>query len=131
LAEIRQTLLKEFKKPKFKSRYITKLKEIKHVQNESIWDFDQSFKDLMGRLTFQIHDQHHQEWLNSRFLPHIHRPLIQQKVASQPEALEIAMKLESSPIGDSGGMAGVQTQLSTLTIQLEELTKGEEKREQV
>jgi hypothetical protein len=55
------------------------------------------------------------------------RPLIQQKVVSQPEALEIAMKLESSPVGDSGGMAQVQTQLVALMIQLEELTKGKEK----
>jgi hypothetical protein len=46
---------------------------------------------------------------------------------SQPEALEIAMKLESSPVGDSGGMAQVQMQLDSLMIQLEELTKGKEK----
>jgi len=54
LTKIRQELLKEFKKPKSKSQYIIELKEIKHVQNESVWDYDQSFKDLMGRLTFQI-----------------------------------------------------------------------------
>jgi hypothetical protein len=53
--------------------------------------------------------------------------LIQQKVVSQPEALEIAMKLEASPVGDGGGMAQVQTQLASLTIQLAELTKGKEK----
>jgi hypothetical protein len=109
LAEIRQALLKEFKKPKSESQYITKLKEIKQVQIESVWDFDQRFKDLMGRLNFQIPDQQHQEWFIAGLLPHIHRPLIQQKVVSQPEALEIAMKLESSPVGDSGGMAQVQT----------------------
>jgi hypothetical protein len=97
------------------------------VQTESVWDFDQRFKDLMGRLNFQIPDQQHQEWFIAGLLPHIHRPLIQQKVVSQPEALEIAMKLESSPVGDSGGMAQVQMQLDALTIQLEELTKGKEK----
>jgi hypothetical protein len=36
----------------------------------------------MGRLTFQISDQQHQEWFIAGLLPHIHRPLIQQKVAS-------------------------------------------------
>jgi hypothetical protein len=127
LAEIRQALLKEFKKPKSESQYITELKEIKQVQTESVWDYDQCFKDLMGRLTFQIPDQQHQEWFIAGLLPHIHRPLIQQKVVSQPEALEIAMKLEASPVGDSGGMVQVQTQLASLTIQLEELTKGKEK----
>jgi hypothetical protein len=58
-------------------------------------------------------------------------PLIQQKVVSQLEALDIAMKLEASLVGDSGGMAQVQIKLSSLKIQLEDLTKGKEKREQV
>jgi hypothetical protein len=124
-------LLKEFKNPKLESQYITELKEIKQVQTKSVWDYDQHFKDVMGRLTFQILDQQHQEWFIARLLPHIRRPLIQQKVTSQPEALEIAMKLEASPIGDMGGMIQFQMQFNALTIQLTELTKGREKREQV
>jgi hypothetical protein len=77
LLEITQALLKEFKKPKFESQYITELKEIKQVQNESVWEFDQRFKDVMGRLTFQIPDQQHREWFIAGLLPHIHSPLIQ------------------------------------------------------
>jgi hypothetical protein len=34
LEEIRQELLKEFKKPKFESRCITEMKEIKQLHNE-------------------------------------------------------------------------------------------------
>jgi hypothetical protein len=71
LAEIQQALLKEFKKPKFESQYIIKLKEIKQVKNDSVWDYDQRFKDLMGRLTFQIMDQQHREWFIVGLLPHI------------------------------------------------------------
>jgi len=41
------------------------------------------------------------------------------------------MKLEASPVGDGGGMVQVETQLASLTIQLEMLTKGKEKWEQV
>jgi hypothetical protein len=89
LLEIKQALLKEFKKPKSESQYITELKEIKQVQTESLWDFDQRFKDVMGILTFQIPDQQHQEWFISRLLPHIRRSVIQQKVTLQLEALEI------------------------------------------
>jgi hypothetical protein len=77
LQKIRQTLLKEFNKPKFESQYITELKEIKHVQTKSVWDYDQCFKDLMGRLTFQILDQQHQEWFIAVLLPHIPKSLIQ------------------------------------------------------
>jgi hypothetical protein len=51
--------------------------------------------------------------------------LIQQNVVSQLEVLEIEieMKLESSLVGDSGGMAQYQTWFDSFIIQLEELTK--------
>jgi hypothetical protein len=41
------------------------------------------------------------------------------------------MKLESSLVGDNGGMPQVQMQLAASTIQLEELKKGKEEHEQV
>jgi hypothetical protein len=42
------------------------------------------------------------------------------------------MKLEASPVGENGtGMAQVQSQLATLTIQLQELAKGKEKHKEV
>jgi hypothetical protein len=63
----------------------------------------------MGRLNFYIPYQKHQEWFIARFIPHICGPLIQQNVVSQPKVLEIEMKFESSPVGDSGGMVQVHT----------------------
>jgi hypothetical protein len=109
LAEIKQVLLKEFKKMKSEPHYITRLKEIKQVQIESAWDYDPCFKDVMGILTFHILDQQHQEWFIAGLLPHIRRPLIQHRLVWQLEALEMVMKLESSPIGDTRGMEQVQT----------------------
>jgi len=41
------------------------------------------------------------------------------------------MKLESSLVGDSGGVIQFQMKLASLMIQLEELTKGKEKHELV
>jgi len=61
----------------------------------------------MGRLTFQILDEQHREWFIAGIFSHIHCPLTQQKVTSQAESLEIAMKLEASPIGGGAGMAHV------------------------
>jgi hypothetical protein len=58
----------------------------------------------MGRLTSQIPDQQHQEWFIAGLIPHIHMPLIQQKVGLQPKALEIVMKLEAYPRGYCGEM---------------------------
>jgi hypothetical protein len=81
----------------------------------------------MGRLTFHIPDKQHQEWFIAGLLSHIHCPLTQQKVTSQPEALEITMKLEASLVGDGIGMAQVQSQLVVLRIQLSEDNEGKGK----
>jgi hypothetical protein len=67
LAEVRQALLKEFQKPKSESQCITELKEIKQIVNESVWDYDQRFKILKDRLTFQIPDEQHREWFIAGF----------------------------------------------------------------
>jgi hypothetical protein len=64
-------------------------------------DFDQRFKTLTGHLRFQILDEKNKKWFIAALLPHIIVPLMQKKVASQAEALEITMKLESTPMGES------------------------------
>ena len=51
----------------------------------------------------------HKEWFIAVLLPHIRGSLMQQKIESQTEALELAMKLEASPIGDgTAGMVQIQ-----------------------
>jgi len=52
LEKIKLAFLNEFRNSKYEFQYIKNLKEIKIVQNETVWDFDQIFKDAMGRLTF-------------------------------------------------------------------------------
>ena len=46
LVEVRAAMIKEFKKPKSESQCITKLKDIKHLPTESVWDFDHKLKPL-------------------------------------------------------------------------------------
>ena len=48
IQEIKDELKKELKKPKSESQCITKLKEIKQIPHESVWNFDQIFKTLLG-----------------------------------------------------------------------------------
>ena len=62
LDEIRLGLLEEFKNSKSESQYITEMKEIKQFPNETIWDFDQQFKTLMDRVSFQMSNVQHKEW---------------------------------------------------------------------
>jgi hypothetical protein len=66
---------------------------------ELVWEFDQRFKTLTGHLSFHIPDEQQKEWFIIALLPHIRVPLMQLKVSSQDESLEISMKLEAAPVG--------------------------------
>ena len=82
-------------------QYITELKEIKQYPNETVWDFDQRFKTLMARVSFEMNDIQHKEWFIATLRSHIRLPLMQQKILTQSEAMEIAMKLKASPVGEN------------------------------
>ena len=56
---------------------------------------------------------------------------MQQKVADQQEVLEIAMKLETTPVGDNSGIAQIQAQLAEMALELCNMKKGKSIREEV
>ena len=56
LNEIQLRLIDEFKKPKSESQCIIEIKEIKQLPTEYVWDFDQRFKTLMAKVSFQMLD---------------------------------------------------------------------------
>ena len=85
-------------------------------------------------MNFKILDEQNKEWFITALLPHIRVPLMQKKIASQIEVLEIAMKLESTPMGESSsGMSQILSQLTILSLQVEDMKKdkGKDKREYV
>ena len=131
LADIKAAMIKEFKKPKSQSQCIIKLKEIQQRRGESVWDFDQRFKVLLDQVSFTIGPVQHKEWFIAALLPHIRTPLMQQKVADQQEALEIAMKLETAPVDDNYGIAQIQAQLAEMALELHDMKKEKAVREEV
>ena len=127
LDEIHKGLFEEFKKPNSEAQYITELKEIKQFPNETIWDFDQRFKALIARVIFKMRKVQHKEWFITALVPHIKQLLMQQKIVTWSEALEIAMKLEALPIGETAvGMNQIQAQVANMTLQLQYIKKGKE-----
>lgn len=46
-------------------------------------------------------DKQLKEWFIAMLLPHMHRPMGQQKIDSEEEALDISMKLEFAPRDDA------------------------------
>ena len=117
LDQIKTAMVKEFKKPKSESQCITELKEIQQKGGESVWDFDQRFKLLLGEVSFTIWLEQHKEWFIIALLPHIRLPLMQHKLHMHDEALEMAMKLEASPLAETSTcMTNLQIQLANLTL---------------
>ena len=53
----------------------------------------------MSRLTYQIHDTQKKEWFIGGLLLLTRIPLMQQRIATQREALEQAMRIESIALG--------------------------------
>ena len=95
-----------------------------------MWDFDQRFKVLLDQVTFTIGLAQHKEWFIAALLPHIRTPLMQPKVANQQEALEIAMKLETTPVEDNSGIAQIQAQLAAMALELCDMKKGKTDRKE-
>ena len=96
-----------------------------------MWDFDQRFKFLLDQVSFTIGPAQHKEWFITALLPHIRTPLIQQKVADQQEALEIDMKLETTPVEDNSGIAQIQAQLEAMALELRDMKKGKSSHKEV
>ena len=127
LVQVRTAIIKEFKKPMFESQCITELKYIKQLPTELVWDFNQKFKALIDQFIFEFAPEQHKEWFIATLLPHIRHPLMQQRLRTQDEALEMAMKLEESPLAETSiGMTNLQNQLANLTLQMHEIRKGKE-----
>ena len=82
LDEIRVAMISEFRKPKYELQCINEIKQIKKALGESVWDFDQWFKTLMAKVSFQMLDVQHKECLIDALLPHIRGPLMQQNIES-------------------------------------------------
>ena len=64
-----------------------------------------------------MRDIQHKEGFIATLLSQIRLSLMQQNIGTQSEALEIAMKLETSPVGENAvSMNQIQTQLGNMTL---------------
>ena len=81
----------------------------------------------MAKVSFQMSDVQHKEWFIATLLPHIQTLLMQQKLVLHTVDFEIAMKLESSWVRDTGsGMMQIQSQLANLMVNLQDIKRGKE-----
>ena len=91
IADVKKALINEFQQPSSKDQYMNEMIEIKQKPGESVWEIENKFKRLKGKLKYPItYMQLRQLFINS-LLPHFKSPLRQQKFQNQVEALQAAL----------------------------------------
>jgi len=71
-------------------------KEITMKPSETPWELDQRLKCKIREANMNLTDGQHCEWFMASLLPHLRVALSQQKITTQEEALEIAMRLHET-----------------------------------
>jgi hypothetical protein len=87
IGDIKKLLINEFQNPSSKDQYMNEMIEIRKKPGESVWDIDQRFKQLKGKLKYVMKYMQHRHLFVNSLLPHLKNPLRQQKFQTQEEAL--------------------------------------------
>ena len=70
--------------------------EIRQKPGESVWEIDQRFKRLKGKLKYLMTEMKHWQVFVNSLLPHLKYPLRQQKFQMQAKALQETLQLEEN-----------------------------------
>ena len=100
VADIQATLNREFSRPKFEVLLIVGFKEITMLPGETPWELDQRLKCTIREANMNLTNGQHREWFVASLLPHLRSVLSQQKITTQAEALDIAMRLHETLMQD-------------------------------
>lgn len=106
IAEIQDTLNKDFSQLKSETQLIIRFKEIAMLPNETLCDLDQCLKSMIREANMMLSDVQHHSWFVASLTPHLRTTLSKQKILTHAKALEIAMRFHEMPIQDPG--LGVQ-----------------------
>jgi hypothetical protein len=131
LADIKKLLINEFQKPSSEDQYMNEMIEIRQKPGESVWEIDQRFKRLKGKLKYLMTEMQHRHLFVNSLLPHLKYPLRQQKFQTQAEALQAALQLEENQYQQMDPtIEELKEDLKNLTFQLNQ-NKNKDKREVV
>ena len=103
--------------------------EIRQKLGQSIWEIEQRFKQLKGKLKYVMKNMQHRHLFVDSLLPHLKYPLRQQKFQTQAEALQTSLQLEENQyLTTDPTIEELKEDLKNLTFQLNQ-NKGKDKRE--
>jgi hypothetical protein len=75
LTDVKKLLINEFQKPSSEDQYMNEMIEIRQKPGESVWEIDQRFKRLKGKLRYAMTDMQHRHLFVNSLLPHLKYPL--------------------------------------------------------
>jgi hypothetical protein len=96
ITDINKLLINEFQKPSLEDQYMNEMIKIRKKRGESVWEIDQRFKQLKGKLKYLMIDMQHRHLFVNSLLPHLKYPLRQQNFQKQAEALQATLQLEEN-----------------------------------
>jgi hypothetical protein len=69
IGDIKKLLINEFQNPSSKDQYMNEVIEIRQKPGEYVWDIDQRFKQLKGKIKYVMIDMQHRHLFVNSFLP--------------------------------------------------------------
>jgi hypothetical protein len=80
ITDVKKLLINKFHKPISEGQYMNEMIEIMKKLGDYVWDIDQRFIHLKGKLKDTINDMQHRHLFVNSLLPHLKYPLRQQKL---------------------------------------------------
>jgi hypothetical protein len=119
LEDINRLLINYFQKPSLEDQYMNEMIEIRQKPGDSVWDIDQRFKQLKGKLKYLMIDMQHWHLFVNALLPHLKYALRQQNFQMQAEALQENLQLEENQYQQTDpAIEELKEDLKNLTFQL-------------
>lgn len=100
ITDIQSALNGEFSRPKLEAQSIIGFNDITMLLGETPWELDQRLKCTIHEDNMTLTDGQHREWFVASPTPHLRNALSKQRLTTQAEALEIAMRMHETSIQD-------------------------------
>jgi hypothetical protein len=75
ITDINKLLINEFQKSSSEDQYMNEMIEIRQKSGEFVWDIDQRFKRMKGKLKYLMTDMQHPHLFVNSLLPHLKYPM--------------------------------------------------------
>lgn len=92
------------------------------ISSETRWDLDQTLKSTIHKVNMTLSDAQNYTWFVASLTLHLRMTLSQQKISTQAEALDTAMRLQKTLLEDPGlEVQQIQAHIETQCLEMKKL----------